>query len=276
MNTLLALLIMFMACTMGLIAIAIVMMIMGLAGAPGAMVFATGQKTRNVVLTACGFIIAALGQSYVVGACTVFLVSLLRRFSESRPDIPTWPLWIAAFIHSGAVPTYGMLERPEEPTAQHHTLGLVALLATAVFFIVVFVPNTLKPIYGWLPLYDTMLQHPGASNARQGNSESAPAYTLTNQQRESVRAFFAGYQYLQDMQVLVKAISSSRNPIEDLNHIESLTNKALERLAECDIELLIEDCISNRKIVRGGVYCVHATTGDGGGVGAAAAASDTA
>ncbi|MGD0948112.1 MAG: diacylglycerol kinase family protein, partial [Candidatus Binatia bacterium] len=38
---------------------------------------------------------------------------------------------------------------------------------------------------------------------------------------------------------------------------------------------LIEDCISNRKIVRGGVYCVHATTGDGGGVGAAAAASDT-
>ncbi len=233
MKTLLALLIMFMACTMGLIAIAIVMMIMGLAGAPGAMLFAAGQKTKNAILTACGFIVAALGQLYVVGAYTVYVVGLLRWFSEGRPDVPTWPLWIAAFFHSGAAPAYGMKERPEEPTAQHHTLGLVALLATAVFFIVAFAPNTLKPVYGWVPLYDAMLHPPSTSNA-----EPATEYTLTKKQRKSVQAFFAGYQHLQDIQILVKGLPNSRNPTEDLRHIESLNNKALERLAESDIELL--------------------------------------
>ena len=158
MNTLFALLIMFMACTMGLIAVAIVMVVMGFAGAPGAMLFAAGQKAQNALLRMCGLILSALGQSYVVGAYAVFVVGLVRWFSTGRPDVPTWPLWIAAFFHSGAVPTYGMKERPEEPTAQHRTLGIVALAATVVFYSAVFTPGTLKSIYGWVPLFDGMLQ----------------------------------------------------------------------------------------------------------------------
>jgi hypothetical protein len=51
-----------------------------------------------------------------------------------------------------------------------------------------------------------------------------------------VQCFFAGYQYLQDINVLVAGLPRSRNPIEDLDHIESLIDKALERLAECDID----------------------------------------
>ena len=158
MNTLLALLIMFMAFTMGLIAVGIVMFVMGFAGAPGAMLFAAGQKARSALLRVCGLILAALGQSYVVGAYAVFVVGLLRWFSTGRPDVPTWPLWIAAFFHSGAVPFYGMKERPEEPTAQHLTLGIVELAATVVFFIVAFAPGALKSIYGWVPLFDGMVQ----------------------------------------------------------------------------------------------------------------------
>lgn len=158
MKTLFALLIMIMACTMGLIVVAIVMVIMGFAGAPGAGLFAAGQKAQNTLLRLCGLILAALGQSYVVGAYVVFVVGLLRWFSTGRPDVPTWPLWIAAFFHSGAVPTYGMKERPEEPTAQHYTLGIVALVATGVFFIAAFAPGALKSIYGWVPFFDGMLQ----------------------------------------------------------------------------------------------------------------------
>ena len=158
MKTLLALLIMFMACTIGLIAVAIVMVSMGLAGAPGAILFAAGRKAQSALLRVCGLILAALGQSYVVGAYAVFVVGLLRWFSTGRPDVPTWPLWIAAFFHSGAVPTYGMKERPEEPTAQHLTLGIVALAATVVFFIAAFAPEALKSIYGWVPLLDGTLQ----------------------------------------------------------------------------------------------------------------------
>jgi hypothetical protein len=53
MKTLLALLIMFMACTMGLIAVAIVMVVMGFAGAPGAMLFAAGKKAKSALLEHC-------------------------------------------------------------------------------------------------------------------------------------------------------------------------------------------------------------------------------
>ena len=48
---------------------------------------------------------------------------------------------------------YGMKERPEEPTAQHYTLGIVFLFSIVVFVVMVFSPNTLKPVYGWVPLY---------------------------------------------------------------------------------------------------------------------------
>jgi hypothetical protein len=155
MKTLFALLIMFVACTMGLIAVAIVMVIMGFAGAPGAMLFAVGQKRKSALLGVFGLILAALGQSYVAGAYAVFVVGLLRWFSTGRPDVPTWPLWIAAFIHSGAAPTYGMKERPEQPTAQHRTLGIVSLAATVVFLIAAFAPpGSLRLIYGWVPLFE--------------------------------------------------------------------------------------------------------------------------
>jgi hypothetical protein len=106
------------------------------------------------LLAVFGFILAALGQSYVVGAYAVFVVGLLRWFSTGRPDVPTWPLWIAAFIHSDAAPIYGMKERPEQPTAQHRTLGIVSLAATVVFFIAAFAPGALKLIYGWVPLFE--------------------------------------------------------------------------------------------------------------------------
>ena len=150
MNTLLALLIMFLASTTGLIAVGIVILIMGLAGAPGALLFAAGEKTKSALLTAFGFIVTSLGQSYVVGACSVFVVGLLRSFSEGRPGMPTWPLWIAAVFQSGAAPIFAADDRPEEPTAQGRTLGLVALLVAAVFFTAAFAPTTLEPIYGWV------------------------------------------------------------------------------------------------------------------------------
>ncbi|MGD0950432.1 MAG: nuclease-related domain-containing protein, partial [Candidatus Binatia bacterium] len=82
--------------------------------------------------------------------------------------------------------------------------------------------------------------------------------------------------------VAQKILRDALAPTFDLRQpLGSLLNeedRQILRLTEQEfglLDALIEDCISNRKIVRGGVYCVHATTGDGGGVGAAAAASDT-
>lgn len=157
MKTIFAVAIVCMAFTIGLFPIAIVLLVMGLAGAPGAMLYIAGQKTQNTLLRGGGFILAALGQSYVVGAYAVLVVGVLRWFSTIRPDVPTWPLWLAAYLHSTAVPAYGTRERPDEPTAQHHTLGIVALAATVIFFVVTFTPGALKSLYGWVPFFSDLL-----------------------------------------------------------------------------------------------------------------------
>ncbi|MCX5769524.1 MAG: hypothetical protein NTZ09_04525 [Candidatus Hydrogenedentes bacterium] len=141
------------ACTMGLVLIALVMLVMGLAGAPGAIVYEAGERSQNDLLRVIGFLLAALGQSYIVGAYVFIVVGALRTLSEARPDVSTWPLWFAAFFHSFAVPAYAMEERPDVPTAQHHSLGVVALASLALFVLAVVAPGWLSHIYFWLPLF---------------------------------------------------------------------------------------------------------------------------
>lgn len=153
MDTLYSLLIMFVACSAGMALMAVVMLVMGFGGMPGALLHLKGVSSRNGFLVMSGYALCALGQSYVVGAYAVFAVSLLRWFTEGHPDLPTWPLWFAAFYHGNAVPVLALKENPEEPTAQHHTLGIVGLISILVFLLIVFSPNTLKPVYGWVPYY---------------------------------------------------------------------------------------------------------------------------
>lgn len=153
MNTIHALLLLFGACTVGMIGIAIAMVAMGLGGAPGAIIYAVGQKNESGAAKTVGFLVCTLGQTFVVGAYAAFVVGLLWWATSSMPDIPAWPLWIAAFFHSVAVPTYGMKEQPEEPAAQHLSLGLVSMLSFILFFLIVFLPDAMSAIYGWVPFY---------------------------------------------------------------------------------------------------------------------------
>jgi len=164
-DLLLALVIMFMAFTVGLIVLALVIPIMGLAGAPGALLYVAGQGAQRVTLKVVGLFVSALGQTFIVGAYAVFVVSFLRWFAAGRPDMPTWPLWLAAFFHSGAAPAYAMKERPEKPTAQHHTLGIVALAATVIFLLSAFSPASLRNVYGWVPLFDHLASPSGDTAA---------------------------------------------------------------------------------------------------------------
>ena len=149
---------MFASLTVGLALVAIVMLLMGIGGAPGCMLFEVGRKSANRFLIILGFILTAVGQAYVVCSYTVFIVSALRAFSGVAPHLPTWPLWIAAFFHSGAVPTYAMKEKPEVPTSQHMTLGLVSSISFVCFLIIVFAPQWLSPMFGWIPLFQSNIK----------------------------------------------------------------------------------------------------------------------
>ena len=155
MNTILSLLILFSSFTFGLGLIAIIMLLMGLCGAPGAIFFELGRKAQNGALTILGLILTAFGQSFVICSYAVFVVSALRAVSVAMHDIPTWPLWIAAFFHSNAVPVYAMKERPEVPTSQHMTLGFVSFVSFVCFLIMAFAPQCLDPIFSWIPFFQS-------------------------------------------------------------------------------------------------------------------------
>jgi hypothetical protein len=158
MNTIYSLAILFASFTFGLALIAVVMLLMGFGGAPGGILFEIGRKSQNGFLTLVGLILTAIGQAFVICAYAVFVVSALRAFSGVAPHIPTWPLWLAAFFHSAAVPAYAMKERPEVPSSQHMTLGIVGSISFVCFFIMVFSPQWLSFIFGWVPFFQSNIK----------------------------------------------------------------------------------------------------------------------
>ena len=145
------------AFTIGMIGIALAMVLMGVGGAPGAIIYRWGRKSESTILRSIGFLACALGQAFVVGAYIVLVIGSLYWFSTNYPESPTWPLWIAAFFHSHAVPIYAMKERPPERTAQHDSLELVSFFTFVLFIVVVLFPQTLSLIYEWVPFYNYML-----------------------------------------------------------------------------------------------------------------------
>ena len=158
MNTILSLLILFISLTFGLGFIAIIMLIMGLFGAPGGILFELGRKSHNGVLSFSGFILTLFGQAFVICSYIVFVVSALRAVSAAIPNMPTWPLWIAAFFHSNAVPSFAMKEKPEIPSSQPMTLGFVAFISFICFLTMVYVPQWLLPIYSWIPFFQSNIR----------------------------------------------------------------------------------------------------------------------
>ena len=225
---LLALLIMFMAFTVGLIAVAIVIPVMGLAGAPGALLYAAGQRAQRSALRIVGLLVAALGQSFVVGAYAVLLVGLVRWFAAGRPDMPTWPLWIAAFFQSGAAPTYAMKERPDEPTAQHRTLGVVALAATIIFFLGALSPAPLRSVYGWVPLFDKLLS-PGEAIATPAGAALTPSRAESGRDdcREAIMSFIRAHGMMSDEAGNIVQLTASQEK-EMLDLIRNGLGKAKE------------------------------------------------
>lgn len=59
-----------------------------------------------------------------------------------------------------------------------------------------------------------------------------------DKKKDSVQGFFEAYQYLQDIQSLVKRFPVDSDPLAHLSRLQSLIQKALERLAQCDATIL--------------------------------------
>ena len=52
--------------------IVMMVMVMGVAGAPGAIIYETGAKYKDRILKTVGLFVSAVGQSYLAGAYSIF------------------------------------------------------------------------------------------------------------------------------------------------------------------------------------------------------------
>ena len=158
MNTALSLLVAFMASTIGLAVVAVAMICMGFAGAPGALVYEFGKRKQSIAMRMSGILLAGLAQAFVVAAYCVFVLSLMHLLLHFRPSLPSWPLWIAAGFHTIAIPGYAAKEREAERTAQYLSLPIVSVAAIGTFVLSIVSPATLAPLFSWVPYFEEILR----------------------------------------------------------------------------------------------------------------------
>ena len=161
MSTLHSIIVMLLMVTIGMAPMAIVMLLIGASGAPGAAVYALGQKTHSGMIRLAGLILATIGMSYTAGMYSVFIVGFLKWYAESRGDLPTWPFWIASAFHALGSIGFAMLDTVKDPSekrqvAQHHCLGFVCWITVAIHSFVYFRPGFIEGIYGWVPFFESL------------------------------------------------------------------------------------------------------------------------
>jgi hypothetical protein len=151
MSTAHSLLLMVAACIIGLPIFKVMVHIMGIGGSVGALVYRSGERNRIYIIRNIGLALTAIGQSFVVGGYSVGVVILVRWYSGMRPDLPTWPLWVAAIFHALGTPVEALERKPQTITVQHRTLVITSMIGVGIFLLAIFKPSLTDWVFGWLP-----------------------------------------------------------------------------------------------------------------------------
>lgn len=138
----------------GLLAAAIYTFVIGLAGAPGAMLSAAAAKrSPDEITPVWGLVLTVAGQLYA----SLLFVTLIINFVEARLSGTTgfgkWVVWVVAFIVAVA-PTGMALKdaaRAERRNVQHHAITLTVPLTVIGFFVFCFFPAVMNAGWGWIP-----------------------------------------------------------------------------------------------------------------------------
>ena len=128
---------------------------LNIAGVPGALLAGSpGKRSKGRFI--CGYIVAALGQSYVYLVFTAFVVNWTR-LAARRDDVVGFLLWPFAFL-AVLIPIYSSLigarleaRKHEFANPQVEALHFTFLAALLGFFVFAFAPSVIRPAWGWLP-----------------------------------------------------------------------------------------------------------------------------
>ncbi len=128
----------------------------GLGGTPGAMLTGLAMQRRQTNLVPTwGLLLTVAGQLYVALCFTAFVVFLTRHHIAGQSGFGTWIAWTVAFLVA-SVPSMAALKdaaQAEVRKVQHGATTFTAPLATIGFFVFAFSPDTMNPLWVWVPRF---------------------------------------------------------------------------------------------------------------------------
>ena len=127
--------------------------VVGLGGSPGAMLTHLAmRRTKTNLIPTWGLVLTVLGQSYVALAFVVFVVLITKNHLNGLSGPGAWIAWVIAF-YVATLPAWAALKdsaRSENKNVQHGASIFTAMLSVLGFFVFVFIPSLVRPLWSWI------------------------------------------------------------------------------------------------------------------------------
>jgi hypothetical protein len=139
----------------GTVVAALCTFLIGLAGAPGALLAPKDEdwhsgtsRVSNLALAVC-----VIGQSYIALAFCAFAISFTNAVLADRPELIRWILWLVAFIVCIEPCIYGLNDaaNKNEKKTQDVAIALTTLISIIGFWVLFAFPQLAKFAWRWVP-----------------------------------------------------------------------------------------------------------------------------
>jgi len=143
----------------GLILLPLNELLVSVASLPGSLVFiGTGKSRARKLGIVAGFILALIGQVFFRCAIAGYMGKLATFLIDAKNGW-FWPVWIIAFLGTAMLMAQGSTEAfktmDKQPELRQHPMYLANgwswFIAIAMFVVFAVAPQTLTPIWSWLP-----------------------------------------------------------------------------------------------------------------------------
>jgi hypothetical protein len=140
----------------GIFAAAIYTFVVGLAGAPGALLSAAAVKrSPDGAIPVWGLLLTVAGQLYAALVFVALVTNFVEAHLSGTTGIGKWVAWIVAFFVAVAPTVIALKDaaRVEQRNVQHHATTLTAPLTAVGFFVFQFFPSLMNTGWGWVPRF---------------------------------------------------------------------------------------------------------------------------
>ena len=111
------------------------------------------RRANTHLIPTWGLLLTVAGQLYFSLAFVAFIVLTTNRHLSGQSGFGTWVAWIVAFLVS-TVPVMAALKdsaQAERRNVQHGATVFTAPLTAVGFFIFLFLPSAMHPLWSWVP-----------------------------------------------------------------------------------------------------------------------------